>query len=254
MANRSRDELLRGVTNKKRDMIIPLVAKLHPATTVITKFTKQYFEEALSQDPCLPYVTPLNSILVTYKKLPNLQVLLCKNDQNSLVSLTPQPSTRGYFNNGCKCLVCKASNFSKYVRPPSLPGYAVKIPSPVHCKSGPALIYHIVCHSKRPECQMAHYVGRAYSSDPKVYPMAARWSNHKSHAKHGINQCELTDHLINFHKGEDPQTFLKLQILQAAPTLEEIKPLEIFWTRKLFALQPTGLNKRKEAEAVNQDI
>ena len=35
-------------------------------------------------------------------------------------------------------------------------------------------------------------------------------------------------------------------ILEKGTTLEEILALEVKWTRKLFAYQPTGLNSREE--------
>ena len=40
--------------------------------------------------------------------------------------------------------------------------------------------------------------------------------------------------------------FLKIVILQSAATFEETKKLELYWTRKLFAFVPTGLNIREE--------
>ena len=129
-------------------------------------------------------------------------------------------------------------------------GYAVRIPTVTTCKSGPAVIYHAICTADRPHCKLAHYVGRAYSSDPSKHAMASRWANHKSHHKKGVNKCELTNHLQAFHKGEDPQQFVKLQVLEAAPTFEEVLPLEIKWMRKLFSLRPSGLNIRKEAEEI----
>ena len=107
-------------------------------------------------------------------------------------------------------------------------------------------MYHIVCDSKRPECELAHYVGMASSSDPSVFPMHARWSNHKSQAKMKKNFCKLVNHLIQFHRGEDPQNFMKITILQSANTPEEATILETYWARRLFAFTPSGLNVREE--------
>ena len=56
----------------------------------------------------------------------------------------------------------------------------------------------------------------------------------------------MTTHLLNFHRGEDPQKFISIQILQSAQSVEEAKQLEIIWTRKLFAYFPSGLNVREE--------
>ena len=76
--------------------------------------------------------------------------------------------------------------------------------------------------------------------------MPARWSTHKSHFKTKYNGCNLTDHLLKFHQGEDPQKFVKVMILEQAATLDEVLALEVKWTRKLFAYHPTGLNSREE--------
>ena len=73
--------------------------------------------------------------------------------------------------------------------------------------------------------------------------MAGRWANHKSHFN---NNHEFTSHLLRFHRGEDPQQFVSIQILQSAPDLETAKILEKEWTLKLFSFVPTGLNLRDE--------
>ena len=80
--------------------------------------------------------------------------------------------------------------------------------------------------------------------------MRHRWTVHKSHHKTGYNGCKLTDHLAQFHKGEDPQRFLKVVILEQTSSFEELIKLEIKWTRKLFAYKPTGLNEREEHQAL----
>ena len=127
-----------------------------------------------------------------------------------------------------------------------MPGYSVRISEPTSCKSGPAVVYHLVCNSGRKECRLAHYVGRASSSSTKVQAMASRWANHKSHFRKGHEFCTMTSHLLNFHRGEDPQKFISIQILQSAPNVEEAKKLELIWTRRLFAFHPSGLNLREE--------
>ena len=83
MANRSRTLLLTGQYQQHRDFVLPLVTSLHPAITMMTPLTKQVFREAGIQDPTLQYVIPASSLVVAYSKLPNLQLLMCKNDQNS---------------------------------------------------------------------------------------------------------------------------------------------------------------------------
>ena len=197
-------------------------------------------------DPLLEYLFPTSDVVVAYRKLPNLQLLLCRNDQNSLVSMPTSLRRPGYVNTGCKCLVCKASIFGNSVKSPALPGYLINLTSNTSCKSDPGVVYYITCTSKTSQCKLAHYVGRAWTNSTTVIPMAARWSNHKSHPKCGVNKFKLSDHLLKYHRGEDPQTFLKIQILDSASTLEETRRKELFWTRKLFAFFPTGLNDREE--------
>ena len=127
-----------------------------------------------------------------------------------------------------------------------MPGFQIKLNSTTNCKSGPGIIYHAVCTANNSHCKLAHYVGRAWSSDPVRYPMRARWANHKSHPKMGKKTCEMSKHLIQYHKHEDPQEFVKVQILEQLSTIEETKAAELLWTRKLFAFHPSGLNKREE--------
>ena len=71
---------------------------------------------------------------------------------------------------------------------------------------------------------------------------------HKCHFNTNFNGCKLTEHLLRFHKGEDPQTFIKITLLDRADTLEEGLDLELKWTRRLFAFYPSGLNERKEEQ------
>ena len=246
MANRSRQLLLQGHYHKRPTLVVPLVTNLHPSTTVLSNITKQSFEVAARLDPLIEYLIPKSSLIVAYKKLPNLQLLLCKNDQNSLVSQPTPSQIIGYEDTGCRCLVCKASVFGRKVRPPSMPGFVVNLSSNVNCKSGPGVIYHIVCQSGKQSCKLAHYVGRAWTNIPTTFPMHARWSNHKSHFKNNHLNCELTHHLSKYHKGENPQDFLKIQILETVKEENEIVERELYWQRKLFAFWPSGLCKRVE--------
>ena len=246
MANRNRGMLITGEYRKASSFIMPLVTQLHPATTVLTPAVKKAFSSATNSDPALQFIIPVSSVVVAYKRLPNLQLLICRNDQNSLVTPpVPQPAT-GYLNTGCTCLLCKASLFGNYVVSMAMPGYRVRLHGTTTCKSGPGVIYYIKCCSGNPFCTKAHYVGRAWTSDGKVYPMRHRWTVHKSHFRTKFNGCKLTDHLLKFHKGEDPQQFLKVVILEQSSSFDELTQLEIKWTRRLFCYQPTGLNDREE--------
>jgi len=76
--------------------------------------------------------------------------------------------------------------------------------------------------------------------------MRLRWAVHKSHAKKKVDQCKLADHLIKFHKNENPQHFLKVTVLEQTSTLKETLENEKIWTRRLFVYWPTGLNVREE--------
>ena len=163
-----------------------------------------------------------------------------------MVSPPQRPQSQGYINMGCRCLLCKASHFSAFVVSPAMPGFKLKIPHTLTCKSGPGLVYHAVCHSGKQHCKLAHYVGRTFTNDKVKYPMRNRWSIHKSHFNTSYNGCKLTEHLLQFHKGEDPQKFVKITLLDKADTLEEVLELELQWTRRLYAFHPSGLNTRKE--------
>ena len=127
-----------------------------------------------------------------------------------------------------------------------MPGYKVPLPAQVTCCSGPAVVYHLVCQSRRPECRNAHYVGMASTTIVNGKPMSYRWSNHKSHHKKKKDNCEMTKHLMLFHKNEDPQDLVSLTILEECKTPEEATQKETIWTNKLFSFYPTGLNKREE--------
>ena len=62
-------------------------------------------------DPVLEVVLPPSSFIVSYTRLPNLQ-LLCPNDQNKLATSRPSDRAQGYANTGCHCKVCQAYLFS----------------------------------------------------------------------------------------------------------------------------------------------
>ena len=132
----------------------------------------------------------------------------------------------------------------------AMPGYKLKLPGVTTCKSGPGVVYYALCTSGKSYCTRAHYVGRAWTSDAKIFPMRQRWAVHKSHHKTSFNGCKLTDHLLQFHKGEDPQKFVKIVILEQTSSFEELVELEIKWTRRLFAYKPTGLNDREEDQSL----
>jgi hypothetical protein len=246
IANRSGLKVLNGEYRPSPKFAVPLVSSLHPATTILYQVVKSSFSAALSKDPVLEVILPPSSLIVAYTKLPNLQLLLCPNDQNKLANTASPDSVNGYMDTGCQCMVCKASLFSKWISPPSMPGYSLKIPETTNCGSGPHVIYHLSCNSGSQHCVKAHYTGRASSSNPAKKAMAGRWANHKSHFNNNHEFCAFTSHLLRFHRGEDPQQFVSIQILQSAPDLETAKILEKEWTLKLFSFVPTGLNLRDE--------
>ena len=213
---------------------------------MLTPVVKEAFEVAASKDPALGYILPTSSVMVAYTRLPNLQILLCKNDQNSLVSPQRRPQLMGHIDTGCRCKLCAASVFGRFVFPVPMPGYKIKIPKNLTCRSGPGVIYYAVCMSGKKFCERAHYVGRAWTNNDEKFPMRLRWANHKHHHKTSYNKCKMTEHLIQFHKGEDTQSLVKITLLDQAETLQETLRLELIWTRRLFAFKPTGLNTREE--------
>ena len=246
MANRDRMATLNGQFKQKRKLTIPLVTDLHPSLICLSKMTREYFSEACRSDPLLNVLVPTSSLIVTYRKLPNLKTLLCYPDQNRFASGPNQARQSGYIDTGCRCDVCKISAFGKFARSPSLPGFKIPIKGTTSCKSGPAVVYHLVCRSGRPECERAHYVGMASTSNSNVKPMSARWANHKYQHKKGIDKCQMTKHLITCHKDESTQDLIILTILEACASEEEAVKREIEWTHNLFAYRPTGLNLREE--------
>ena len=64
--------------------------------------------------------------------------------------------------------------------------------------------------------------------------------------------CKFSEHLIQFHNGEDPQKFVSIKILEECQSLEEAKEKELIWSFKLFSFYPNGLNVREEKNVVGQ--
>ena len=246
MANRDRMATLSGQFKKKPRLTIPLVTDLHPSLLCLSQITSEFFAAASNSDPLINILIPTSSVFVTYRKLPSLKNLLCRPDQNNF-----SPSHNGesgFIDTGCKCNVCKISLFGKFVRSPALPGFKIPIKGRTSCKSWPAVVYHLVCCSGRPECERAQYVGMASTSSPNIKPMSARWANHKSHHKRRKDKCQMTNHLLTFHHNEDPQNLIKITVLEECSTEEEAIRREIAWTYDLFSFKPSGLNVREVKE------
>ena len=248
MANRDRSGVLTGKYKSKPKLTIPLVTDLHPAITCLSNTFSSTFSTVCKSDPMLNILVPPTSLLVSYRKLPNLMKLLCSPDQNKFVANPYNKPDFGYMDTGCKCLVCKASKFGKFICSPSMPGYRLPLLSQTSCSSGPAVVYYLVCRSGRPECARAHYVGEASTTRGNQKPMALRWSNYKSHHKQGRNLCQMTDHLLACHTGESAQDMVTITILENCKDQTEAKEMETVWAHKLFSFYPTGLNKREEIQ------
>ena len=150
MANRDRLGMLSGQFKPKPKLTVPLVTNLHPAITCLSSMMSTSFSSACRSDPLLNILLPTSSLLVSYRKLPNLNQFLCSPDQNKFVSQTTPNDVSGYIDTGCRCMVRRISTFGKYVSPPSMPGYKVPLTGAVSCSSGPAVVYHLVCKSGRP--------------------------------------------------------------------------------------------------------
>ena len=95
MANRSRHMVLRGEYKPVQQFSVPLVSTLHPATSVLSRFGRNSFSEASNYDSLSHFLISKSSLLVSFRKLPNLQLLLCKNDQNQLAIPSPTPPVAG---------------------------------------------------------------------------------------------------------------------------------------------------------------
>ena len=91
-------------------------------------------------------------------------------------------------------------------------------------------------------------MGEASTTKANQKPMSNRWANHKSHHKAGRNNCQMSEHLITFHKNESAQDLVTITILEACPNQEVAKERETIWAYNLFAFYPAGLNKREEVE------
>ena len=248
MANRDRVGMLSGQFKPKAKFKVPLVTDLHPAITCLSSMMSSSFSTVCRTDPLLNILIPPSSLLVSYRKLPNLMGLLCSPDQNKFVNNAPSTDVSGYIDTGCRCMVCRISTFGRFASSPSIPGYKVPITGHTSCASGPAVVYHLVCRSGRPECKRAHYVGMASTTKSKVKPMSSRWSNHKAHHKAGLNLCKMTEHLMTFHKHEDAQDLVTITILEACADPVVAKEKETIWSFNLFAFYPTGLNMREEVQ------
>ena len=143
-------------------MVVPLVTPLHPATTVLSSIRDYTVKSALSKDPLLKVLVPPTALILSYTRLPNLNKILIRPDQEGLdISGGFKP---GYFSMGCNCQVCSISNFGPTVTSPPLKGYSIVLPGHVSCNSGPALVYHLTCLSGRDSCKWAHYTGLASST------------------------------------------------------------------------------------------
>ena len=78
--------------------------------------------------------------------------------------------------------------------------------------------------------------------------MRLRWSNHKSHLKKNRNLCQMSEHLLTWHQGEDTQDLLQITILEECPDMQTAREEETKWTHSLFSFYPDGLNKREEVQ------
>ena len=237
MANRDRMGVLTGQYKSKPKLTIPLVTDLHPAITCLSNTLSTTFSSACKSDPMLNILIPPSSLLVSYRKLPNLMKLLCSPDQNKFAVPPNNQSVSGYLDTGCRCMVCKASIFGKYISVPAMLGYRISIPTLTSCSSGPAVVYYLVCKSGRPECSRAHYVGMASTNSIQHKPMALRWANHKSHHNKRVNKCMMSDHLLSCHGGEQAQDLISITILEECNTPEVAREKETIW-----AYQVEGAN------------
>ena len=170
--------MLKGEYKPKPKLTVQLETNLYPAITCLSNILPASFNPVCKADPLLDILLPPSSLMVADKKLPNLMKLLCSPDQNKYLS-PPLPSNNsGYMDTGCKCMVCKASNFGRFARSTSMPGHRVPLPGTVTWSS------HCL---------------------PSDKPMSKRWANHKSHHKTGRNNCHMMDHFITCHKNENTQ-------------------------------------------------
>ena len=89
MANRDRGGVLRGLYKQGARLTVPLVTDLHPAITMASSTLGDTLDAAVRRDPLLNTLLPNNSLLVAYRRLPNLSRLLCGPDQNKFLNMPP---------------------------------------------------------------------------------------------------------------------------------------------------------------------
>ena len=105
MANRDRIGVLSGQYKPKPRLTVPLVTNLHPAITCLSSMVPDSFSTALKSDPLLNIIIPPSSLIVSYRKLPNISRILCSPDQNKYLLNPPQHPATGYLDTGCRCHV-----------------------------------------------------------------------------------------------------------------------------------------------------
>ena len=101
--------MLTGQFKPKPKFTVPLVADLHPAITCLSTMVSTSFSKACKTDPLLNILIPSTSLMVAYRKLPNLMRILCSPDQNKFLSSPSDTQDVGSIDTGCRCMVCKVS-------------------------------------------------------------------------------------------------------------------------------------------------
>ena len=122
--------MLSGQYKPKPRLTVPLVTNLHPAITCLSSMVPDSFSTALKSDPLLNIIIPPSSLIVSYRKLPNLSRILCSPDQNKYLINPPQHPATGYLDTGCRCQVCKASTLASLQHLPPCQATEFQYPLP----------------------------------------------------------------------------------------------------------------------------
>ena len=189
----------------------------------------------LQKDRQLQEIFPKGSIFTTFRRLPSLQNILAPTNILKRM-LPPEDKNCGYHPSGDNCSLCKQSSFGNSFTSPALPRWKFKIQKQLDCRTK-NVIYCIKCTT----CNLA-YVGKSKE-------VKKRWANHKSHATHRRTTCELANHMISGHPGENPDQHLTIMLLDSAISTDELDRLESSWMYRLATFHPYGLNKKLQQPA-----
>ena len=239
VASQDRSQLIAKKTDltEPKLPVIPLVVNYHPAIPNL----QDIFRKGLSLLSTLPMPLPKGTIFASFRRLPTLKEELAPADIFSRTDSAIHPQNKGYVPSGDNCSLCKGSHFSPYATSYFLPGWKFWLPGTYNCKTQLPCIYLLTCSL----CDNYPYVGKTGQGQSTI---KKRWANHLSHARKGASKCNISNHAFVKHKGVEPSTFLKMQILETTEDSEKLEELEEKWRWSLLTWEEFsgGFNTRHD--------